>query len=104
MSLVVSGVRTAINSASFGKKTVMYLTRPRNAHTSNTDFGMGQLNILSAFDEFASMPQPEMWWPRKSTSVQKNSDFFPFNCSPCFLKQSITRHVPHVLPQMLTKL
>jgi hypothetical protein len=90
MSFIVSGVRAAINSTSFGKKTEMYLTRPRNAHMSEADFGTGQFNILSTFNEFTSMPQPEMWWPRKSTSVQKNSDFFPFNHSPCFLKQSIT--------------
>ena len=60
MSFVASGVRAAVNSASFGRKTEMYLTRPRNAHMSEADFGTGQFNILSTFNEFASMPRPEI--------------------------------------------
>jgi hypothetical protein len=91
MSLVVSGIRAAKNSASFGKKTEMYLTRPRNACMSEANFRTGQFKILSTFDEFTLMPQLEMWWPRKSTSMQKKFQFLSIQLQPMF-PQTIHHH------------
>ena len=54
----------------------MYRTRPRKARTSVELVGTGQSKIFWIFDVFGSIPQAEMWWPRKSISVKKNAHFF----------------------------
>ena len=49
---------------------------PRKAHTSVELAGTGQSKIFWIFEVFSSIPQAEMWCPRKSISIKKKSHFF----------------------------
>jgi hypothetical protein len=72
-SLDVNGVKRMVHSASPGKKTEIYLTKPKKARMSVALFGVGQSLMRSIFNEFTSIPRAEMWCPRKSISCEKNS-------------------------------
>ena len=88
-ALVVSGIRTLVNSANFGRKMLIYCTNPRNTHTSFVDHGDFQLRIFSTFPASASIPQANMLCPRKLTSVRNNDIFFGEHSSLVCLKASI---------------
>ena len=88
-ALVVSGVRTLVNSANCRRKTLIYRTNPRNAHTSFADHGNFQLRIFSTFPALASIPWADMWCPRKLTSIRNNNVFFGEHSSLAHLKASI---------------
>jgi len=55
-SFFVSGFRTEVYSASFGRKVEMYWTSPRKWHTSFTEHSRGQSRIFWTLDGSASIP------------------------------------------------
>ena len=57
-------------SARPGRKSAMYHMRPRNTWTSVANLGTGQFMMWLTFFASGLIPWQEMWWPRKSTSVQ----------------------------------
>ena len=59
-ALVISSIRTLVNSANFGRKTLIYHTNPRNARTSFADLSDFQLRIFSIFSASASIPRADM--------------------------------------------
>jgi hypothetical protein len=72
---VVNGVRILVWSTRCGRNWSRYLTSPRKDLTLLVQFGTGQSKICCAFEASASIPDAEIWWPRKLISVQ-NKDVF----------------------------
>jgi hypothetical protein len=93
ISFEVSGVRIDVCSASFSRYTAIYHMSPRKDQTSDAIFGVGQDKILSMHDDMASIPRCNIWWPRKSTSVQKNFDFLALRQRPCSRRHFIISRV-----------
>lgn len=85
-SFFIKEVKTDVCSVSTGKKATIYCTSLRNWQTCFAFFNCGHLMIFSTFDMSALMLLCEMWWLKKSISMQNRLLFLREQKSHIFCK------------------